>query len=217
MFFFVTGGKVSGYNIDPNQIQNAKDYAVETNFQDRLDFKVGNHHDPLDYADASFDGCYSFQAIWPFFKPNELLAYTKEMYRVLKPGATYSCSEYLLTPHFDWKNPEHVALHKIYMPTLAAAHSMYPKDVCSALKEAGFDIVLSAPSKSEAWPLCEQKRDLILMARKVIRFLTAIYLMPTWVEHLLSNLQLGGEAWTLAEKMKIADLNWRIVATKPKK
>ena len=84
--FFLTGGKVSGYNIDPNQIQNAKDYAVETNFQDRLDFKVGNHHDPLDYADASFDGCYSFQAIWPFFKPNELLAYTKEMYRVLKPG-----------------------------------------------------------------------------------------------------------------------------------
>ena len=103
------------------------------------------------------------------------------------------------------------------MPTLAAAHSMYPEDVCSALKEAGFDIVLSAPSKSEAWPLCEQKRDLILMARKVIRFLTAIYLMPMWVEHLLSNLQLGGEAWTLAEKMKIADLNWRIVATKPKK
>ena len=86
MFFFLTGGKVSGYNIDPNQIQNAKDYAVETNFQDRLDFKVGNHHDPLEYADATFDGCYSFQAIWPFFKPNELLAYTKEMYRVLKPG-----------------------------------------------------------------------------------------------------------------------------------
>jgi hypothetical protein len=29
-------------------------------------------------------------------------------------------------------------------------------------------------------------------------------------------LQSGGEAWTLAEKAKIADLNWRIVAEKPR-
>jgi sterol 24-C-methyltransferase len=31
-----TGGKVSGYNIDPNQIGNAIDYANETKMTDRL-------------------------------------------------------------------------------------------------------------------------------------------------------------------------------------
>jgi len=39
--------------------------------------------------------------------------------------------------------------------------------------------------------------------------------LPPWVEESLDLLQSGGEAWTLAEKAKIADLNWRIVAEKP--
>jgi sterol 24-C-methyltransferase len=216
-FATLTGGEVSGYNIDPNQIENAVEWAAATNMSDKLHFKVGNHHEPLEYETESFDGCYSFQAVWPFFKKDELYAHAKEMFRVLKPGARYSCSEYLLTPHFDWNNAEHVALHKSFLPTLAATQSMYPADVCAALKKAGFTIILSAPSKSEAWPICEQKRDLIYMARKAIRSLEKMRMMPTWVEESLDLLQKGGESWTQAEKAKIADLNWRIVAEKPVK
>lgn len=212
-----TRGRVSGYNIDPNQIDNAIEYAAHCGLSDRLQFKVGDHHKPLGYPDNHFDGAFSFQAVWPFFKKPELDSCCREMFRVMKPGARYACSEYLLTPHFDWKNKEHTDLHRLFLPTLAATHSMYPADVCAALERAGFKIVLSAPSKSEAWPLCEQKRDLIYSARRVIRFLTAICLCPAWVEHMLHNLQLGGQAWTDAEKMKIADLNWRIVCEKPRK
>jgi sterol 24-C-methyltransferase len=181
---------------------------------DRLHFKTGDHHKPLQYDSGSFDGCFSIQAVWPFFKKNELDAHAREMYRVLKSGARYSCSEYLLTPHFDWTNEEHVALHKLYLPTLAATQSMYPADVCAALERAGFRILLSAPSKSEAWPICEQKRDLILMARKAVRALEAIRILPAWIEESLDLLQKGGQAWTDAEKAKIADLNWRIIAEK---
>ena len=76
---------------------------------------------------------------------------------------------------------------------------------------------MSAPSKSAAWPICEQKRDLILLARKAIRALEKVGLMPPWVEESLDLLQTGGESWTVAEKAKIADLNWRIVAQKPAK
>ena len=43
-FASLTGGQVSGYNIDPNQIENADDWAKETNMSDRLHFKVGDHH-----------------------------------------------------------------------------------------------------------------------------------------------------------------------------
>ncbi len=214
-FASMTGGQVSGYNIDSNQIGNAISWAAHCGMSERLHFKVGNHHEPLDYADETFDGCFSFQAVWPFFKRDELDEHAVEMFRVLKPGARYSCSEYLLTPHFEWDNEEHVSLHRLFLPTLAATHSMYPADVCAALERAGFSIVLSAPSKSEAWPLCEQKRDLILNARRVIRALEAMRLMPAWVEESLDLLQTGGQAWTDAEKAKIADLNWRIVAQKP--
>jgi sterol 24-C-methyltransferase len=213
-FATLSGGQVSGYNIDPNQIESAIDWAVETNMSDRLHFKEGNHHDPLDFESASFDGCFSFQAVWPFFKKNELDDHAREMYRVLKPGARYACSEYLLSPYFDWNNQEHATLHKTYLPTLAATQSMYPVDVCAALKRAGFKILVSAPSKSEAWPICEQKRDLILLVRRVVRALEAIRMMPAWVEESLDLLQKGGQAWTDAEKAKIADLNWRIVAEK---
>ena len=128
------------------------------------------------------------------------------------PGARYACSEYLLTPHFDWSNDEHVALHRTYLPTLAATQSMYPADVCAALERAGFDVLVSAPSRSAAWPLCEQKRDLIFMGRRVVRALETVGVLPPWVEESLDLLQKGGEAWTSAEKAKIADLNWRIVA-----
>lgn len=211
----LTGGQVSGYNIDPNQLENAEAWAKSCGMSDRLHYQVGDHHKPLDYPSETFDGCYSVQAVWPFFKKEELDAHAREMFRVLKPGARYACTEYLLTPHFDWNNPEHVALHKLYLPTLAATHSMYPADVCASLERAGFQVLLSAPSKSAAWPLCEQKRDLILWVRKAVRTLERLRLMPPWVEESLDLLQTGGEAWTQAEKAKLADLNWRIVAEKP--
>ena len=214
-FASLTGGQVSGYNIDPNQIENADDWAKETNMSDRLHFKVGDHHKPLEYDSESFDGCFSFQAVWPFFKKEELDSCAQEMFRVLKPGSRYACSEYLLSPYFDWTNEEHANLHKKYLPTLAATQSMYPADVCKALERAGFKILLSAPSKSPAWPICEQKRDLILRVRKVIRFFQRIKLIPAWVEESLDLLQTGGQSWTDAEKAKIADLNRRIVAEKP--
>ncbi len=213
-FATLTGGRVSGYNIDPNQLDNAVEWAAECGMSDRLHFQVGDHHKPLEYDSDSFDGCFSFQAVWPFFKKEELDAHAEEMFRVLKPGARYSCSEYLLTPHFDWDNEEHVALHRSYLPTLAATQSMYPADVCAALERAGFTVLLSAPSKSEAWPICEQKRDLILGGRKVVRALQAVRILRPWVEELLGLLQTGGQAWTDAEKAKIAVLNWRIVAEK---
>ncbi len=210
----LTGGQVSGYNIDPDQVENGIGWAARCQMSDRLHFTVGDHHQPLDYASESFDGCFSFQAVWPFFKKEELDLHAREMYRVLKPGARYACSEYLLTPFFDWNDEEHVALHRLYLPTLAATQSMYPADVCAALERAGFRIVRSAPSKSEAWPLCEQKRDLILRGRRVVRALEAIKIAPGWIEESLDLLQRGGEAWTQAERAKLADLNWRIVAEK---
>ncbi len=213
-FATMTGGQVSGYNIDPNQLANAVEWAARCDMSDRLHFMFGDHHQPLDYESESFDGCFSFQAVWPFFKKEELDEHAREMHRVLKPGSRYACSEYLLTPYFDWKNEDHVALHKLYLPTLAATQSMYPADVCAALQRAGFRVVLSAPSKSEAWPLCERKRNLILRGRRVIRGLAAVGIAPAWVEESLELLQTGGQAWTEAERAKIADLNWRIVAQK---
>ena len=105
-------------------------------------------------------------------------------------------------------------MHKLFLPTLAATQSMYPADVCAALERAGFRIEVSAPSKSEAWPLCEQKTALIRRGGHVVKALAAARVAPQWATESLDLLQKGGQAWTDAERAKIADLNWRIVATK---
>ncbi|RMF20422.1 MAG: class I SAM-dependent methyltransferase, partial [Deltaproteobacteria bacterium] len=57
-------------------------------------------------------------------------------------------------------------------------------------------------------------RNLIFMARYLIRALEKVRVLPPWVEQSLDLLQKGGQAWTDAERAKIADLNWRIVAEK---
>lgn len=210
-----TGGKVSGFNIDEGQIANAKAYAKETGMENRLDFKVGDHHKTFQYEDNTFDGSYSFQALWPFIKKHDLDSVAREMFRVMKPGARYGCSEYLLTPHFDWENEQHVAWHRRFLPCLAATQSNYPAHVTEALERAGFKVEVSAPSISPAWPLCVQKTDVFLFMRQVVIGLSKFHLIPPWVETLTDNMLNGGKAWNDAEKAKIADLNWHIVALKP--
>lgn len=213
----LTGGAVSGFNIDESQVENAKAYAKETGMDHRLDFKVSDHHERFPYDDGAFDGSYSVQAVWPFFKKHELDSAAREIFRVLKPGARYSCTEYLLTPHFDWGNEEHREFHRKFLPTLAASQSNYPADVTEAFERAGFKVVLSAPSAAPAWPLCESKTDLFLVMRQLVIGLTRIGLLDPWAEVLLDNLMSGGEAWSAAEKAKLADLNWQIIVEKPHK
>ena len=151
----------------------------------------------------------------PFIKQNQLDGVAREVFRTLKPGGIYGCGEYLLTPHFDTSNKRHMALHKLYLPTLAATQSNFASAVVAALERAGFEIILSAPSIAPAWPLTDQKAYLFETMRNVVVGLNYIGLMPEWTETLVTNLLLGGYAWADAEKSKIADLNWQIFARKP--
>jgi len=211
----LTGGKVWGFNIDASQIENAIEYAKETGMEDRLDFKVGDHHKPFPYADNTFDGTFSFEALWPFLKETELDHASREMFRVLKPGARYSCGEYLLTPHFKWDDKHHSDLHTLFLPTLAATQSNYPEHVIAALQRAGFKVILNMPSIAPAWPITDQKTDMFLFMRKIVLGLASVGLMPEWFVKIIDNMLKGGQAWAEAEKMKIADLNWRIIVEKP--
>lgn len=106
----LTGAHVSGYNIDPRQIENANAFAAAEGMQDQLSFQEGDHHLRWGYDDASFDAAYDMQALWPFInKANgELEHVASEMFRVLKPGARFSGIDYLLTEWFDWNNPKYV-------------------------------------------------------------------------------------------------------------
>ena len=48
----------------------------------------------------------------------------------------------------------------------------------------------------------------------MVKALAAVHIAPEWATESLDLLQKGGKAWNEAERAKIADLNWRIVAKK---
>ena len=211
----LTNAHVSGFNIDSVQIANAQEHAKETGMDKMLDFTVADHHQQFPYPDEHFDATYSIQAVWPFFKVSELDDVARELFRVTKPGGYYTCSEYLLTPHFDWENPKHVQMHHVWMPTLMATQSNYPADVVAALERAGFEKVVSEPSSAPTWPICDQKTNIFLWIRSVVRFFTEFGMCPGWMERLINNLLKGGRMWTLADRAKLGDLNWHIIVQRP--
>lgn len=207
--------KVSGFNIDKTQVASAIEYAKASGLSDRLDFKVGDHHKRFEYPDQSFDGAYTVQALWPFITVKDLDGRARELFRVLKPGARYTCQEFLLTPHFNWKDPKHVEMHRLFLPTLAGTQANYPKDVTDALERAGFKLILSAPSDAPAWPITDARTDMFLLMRAIIKPMVRVGLLQPWAEKLVDNLLLGGQAYTAAEKAKLIDLNWQIIAERP--
>ena len=211
----LTQSEIYGYNIDEVQIKNAINYADFKKKSHKLKFKVADHHKKLPYEDNYFDASYSYQALWPFLKKKELQHAASELFRVLKPGGIYSCSEYVITQDFDFKNPEHRNLHKLFLPTLAATKSNYPSDIVDELIKAGFEVITSKPSDAPTWTLTEQKTNLIILFKYIATFFSKIGIIYPELVTLIENLLKGGEAWKIAEKAKLADLNWQIVVKKP--
>ena len=168
----LTGAKIFGYNIDENQINNAIDYTKSQNLSNKLKFTIADHHETLPYKDNLFDGAYSYQALWPFLKKDELNHAASELFRVLKPGGIYSCSEYVITEDFDFKNKKHKDLHRLFLPTLAATQSNYPSNIVKELKNVGFELIVSKPSDAPTWTLTEQKTNVIIFFKYIAKMCT---------------------------------------------
>jgi len=212
----LSGGNVSGFNIDERQINHAIEYSIETEMDNQLDFRVGNFQKPFPYENLTFDASYDMQAIWGFTKKKDLDFASKEIYRTLKPGGRFFSNTYALTSAFDLNNEYHRKLHSLFLPTLAATQSNYADDIVESLRNVGFNIKWSRPSIAPAWPLTDQKTTLFHILRNFAKILHYFRLIPVqWID-LIDNLLKGGVAWQKAERAKIADLCWQIVAEKPK-
>jgi len=210
----LTGGNVSGFNIDQRQIDHAIQYAAATNMSERLAFRVDDFHQPFPYPNNTFDGSYDMQAIWGFTKRRDLDFASSEIYRTLKPGARFFSNTYALTSAFDAENPHHAHLHSLFLPTLAASQSNYAHDIVASLTRVGFTVLWSRPSVAPAWPLTDQKTTVIRLLHRFVSVLSSLGLVPSTWDTDFSNLLMGGVAWHDAEKAKLADLCWQIVVQK---
>ena len=95
------GANVSGINIDPSQIESAREFAERQGLADRCEFRLSSLNDPLPFADESFDACYEIQALT---YAKDVVAVFGEIFRVLRPGARLSYLDWVLLPGYDESN-----------------------------------------------------------------------------------------------------------------
>lgn len=153
------GAQVTGVNINEYQIGRGRMHNRKQGLDHLCRFILADFTS-LPLADNSFDGAYEFQATC--HAPNRRAVYS-EIYRVLKPGASFVGDEWCLTPAYDADNPEHRRIKRDIevgngLPDIVSIHG-----VLDALRGAGFDIVLhvdlaSSGSPETPWHLPLSKR-----------------------------------------------------------
>jgi ubiquinone/menaquinone biosynthesis C-methylase UbiE len=81
-----TGGKVTGLDINPDNLAAARESVERKSLADRIDFIEGSIHN-LPFEKNTFDWSWSSDIFWPVVVANPL-AVLKDLARVVKPGGT---------------------------------------------------------------------------------------------------------------------------------
>jgi len=205
----VTDAHVSGINIDPSQIANAKYYAKRIGLQDQVDFQLSSLNQLLPFPDEAFDASYEVQA---FTYAKDKVAVFKEIYRVLKPGGKFSFLDWVLLDNFDPKNHEHVDYIRRTQPFIGAVDSVHYSEIESAMEKAGFSILLSEDASigGHQGPLINSERKVYGWIRTFARLV-----LPKRFMQMLRRLREDAEAFVAADDLRIATSSYQIVCQKP--
>ncbi|KAG0243283.1 Delta(24)-sterol C-methyltransferase [Actinomortierella wolfii] len=129
-----TGAHITGLNNNDYQISRARRYATMHSLENQQAFVKGDFMN-MPFDDNTFDGCYAIEAT---VHASSLEGVYGEAFRVLRPGGTFACYEWVMTDRYDPSNPEHQRI-----VGNGVAKMMTRKDCLQALKTVGFEIELS--------------------------------------------------------------------------
>ena len=208
-----SGAQVTGLNIDPNQVAQARTFNEERGLQNT--FIVQDFNDlPLPFADQTFDAFYQIQAL---SLCKDLLALFSEIYRVLKPGARISLLDWASLPAYDPTNPEHAELMRRVKPLIGAVGTPTPKSFEKALTGSGFTVLRSdnASVGGLQAPLIETVDLYFRTIRHLILGLVKVRILPRHFKTLINRLCLDGEAFVKMDTQRLATTSYRIIAQKP--
>lgn len=210
----ITGAKVTGLNIDPNQIAQAREFNQKRGFTDNVFVEQDFNQLPLPFEDQSFDGFYQIQA---FSLCKDLRALTREVFRVLKPGARFSMLDWVSFPAYDPNNPEHCELMRRVKPLIGAVGTPTPALLEEALQEAGFTVVRSDNASLDGLqaPLIATVDTYFRTMRQVILALVKVRVLPPHFKTLINRLCLDGEAFVEMDNKRLITTSYRIIAQKP--
>lgn len=209
----LTGARVTGLNIDPDQISQAREFNEKLGLEN--DFVEADlNHLPLPFADGTFDAFYEIQAL---SLCQSLPGLFKEIFRVLKPGAKFLLMDWVSLPDYDPSNEEHSALMRRVKPLIGAVGTPTPASFESALRDAGFQVTLSdIPSIDGLQAPLIDKVDIYFRAmRQLILAAVKVRVLPQHFKTLINRMCLDGQAFVKMDRMRLVTTVQRVVAEKP--
>lgn len=208
-----SGAQVTGINIDPNQIAQAKAFSEEHSIPN--EFFVHDFNDlPLPFADNTFDAFYQIQAL---SLCKDIPALFKEVYRVVKPGSKISLLDWVSLPPYDPKNEEHMELMRRVKPLIGAVGTPTPESFARDLESAGFKVTVSdnASVGGLQAPLIDKVDIYFRAMRELILGLVKVHVLPQHFKTLINRLCLDGQAFVKMDRMRLISTSYRLIAEKP--
>jgi sterol 24-C-methyltransferase len=209
----IPGVKVTGINVDPNQVGQAREFTAERGLLNEFIVKSFNQL-PLPFANDQFDALYQIQAL---SLCEDLPGLFKEIYRIVKPGARISLLDWVSLPAYDPTNAEHVELMRQVKPLIGAVGTPTPASLEQAVESAGFVVVKSENASVGGLqaPLIDKVDVYFRGMRQMILALVKFRLLPPHFKTLIDRLCLDGQAFVKMDKMRLITTSYWVVAEKP--
>lgn len=134
-----TGADITGITINDYQVRVANQYCEQRGLDDKCRVIQGDFQNLIEKFDAeSFDAAYAIESTC--HSPDRRVCF-KAVNNCLKSGGLFVGYDWVVTPKYDPKRPDHVRIKEGIevgngLPTLATA-----QEIVSALEDSGFEVV----------------------------------------------------------------------------
>jgi sterol 24-C-methyltransferase len=209
----VTGAHVTGLNVDPDQLGSATKHAADRGLTGLLHFRLGDLNVlPLDFPDESFDAIYHVQV---FSLSRDLGTLFKELARLLRPGGTFACLDWVVKDNYDPDDPHHASLMRRLKPLIGAIGSPSVPQYVGAMEQAGFEVSFQEDLSIDGRqaPLIRDADRYYTAIDKVVTLLHERKLLPSHIKPLFDRLSKDADAFIEADELRLATSSWYALAT----
>lgn len=132
-----SGAEIVGVSLNQYQVDRGNSHNRRDGLESLCKIVQGDFLD-LKFPDNSFDAAYATDSTC--HAPDISVVYG-EIFRVIKPGSTFVSYEWVTTPLFDPKNPEHVKIIDKINYGNGLPNSRPAAECIEAAKRVGFEVV----------------------------------------------------------------------------
>ena len=133
-----THAKITGVTLNEYQVIRGNELNKAQNLSENAESVQADFMKLEPFKDNTFDGVYAIEATCHAPKREEVYS---QIYRVLKPGRTFACYEWCLTPLYDKNNELHRKIKKKIEEGDGLPDMATQEECVKALTSVGFELV----------------------------------------------------------------------------